>query len=106
MSRALDQRLRELRDRYRATLDAKLVELEGALRAAVQSGAPDDCERLWTVAHNLAGTAGSHGFAELAEVVREMETLVAPFRRLGDLPVPVSDGLVLLFQEGQRLARA
>ncbi len=105
MSRALEEQMRKLRDSYRTKLEEKLAALEASLRGAVRSGSPAECAELWAVAHNLAGTAGSYGFRDLAAVVHEMEDLVAPFRNLGDLPRPVSDGLVLLFQEAQRLAR-
>jgi len=106
VSRALDERLRALRDSYRSRLEAQLAALETSLRDALRTGSPQDCSELWTSAHNLAGTAGSYGFADLAKVVHEMEELVAPFRNLGDPPRPVTDGLVLLFEEAQRLARA
>ncbi|MEM9074685.1 MAG: Hpt domain-containing protein [Myxococcota bacterium] len=105
-SEALQKRLRQLRKGYQAKLHEKIEALDASLRSAIGSGSPEECAELWAVAHNLAGTAGSYGYRNLAEVVHEMEDLVAPFRQTGDLPRPVSDGLVLLIEEARRLAEA
>ncbi|MCB9635647.1 MAG: Hpt domain-containing protein [Sandaracinus sp.] len=84
----------------------KLDVLETAVRTVVSRRAtPEEVDLLWGAAHKLAGTAGSYGFQQIGEVVQEMETLVGPFRSLGDLPRPVCDGLVLLLEEARRLSR-
>jgi chemotaxis protein histidine kinase CheA len=102
----LEERLAKLREGYATKMGEKLDALEAAVRVVVSRRASsEEVDRLWNAAHKLAGTAGSYGFQQLGEVVHEMETLVDPFRTLGDLPRPVCDGLVLLLEEARRLAR-
>lgn len=103
-SRALEERLEQLRVSYRARLDEKLDALDATLRRALQDGGSAAIDELWAVAHNLAGTAGSYGFKKLAEAVREMESMAAPFRGADSLPKPVCEGLVLLLADARRLA--
>lgn len=103
-SRALEERLEQLRVSYSARLGEKLDALDATLRRALQDGTPAACEELWAVAHNLAGTAGSYGFKQLARAVREMENIVAPFRTGEGLPKSVGEGLVLLMADARRLA--
>ncbi len=106
MAAGLEERLAKLREGYAAKMSEKLDALEGAVRTAVSRRAtPDEVERLWSAAHKLAGTAGSYGFQPLGEVVHEMESLVVPFRTLGDLPRPICDAVSLLMEEARRLAR-
>ncbi|MEZ4249524.1 MAG: Hpt domain-containing protein [Polyangiales bacterium] len=102
----LEERLAKLREGYAAKMTEKLDVLETAVRTVVSRRAtPEEVDLLWGAAHKLAGTAGSYGFQQIGEVVQEMETLVGPFRSLGDLPRPVCDGLVLLLEEARRLSR-
>lgn len=95
-----------MREGYAAKMSEKLDALDGAVRAVTgQHASADDIERLWGLAHKLAGTAGSYGFAPLGEVVHEMASLVEPFRTHGDPPRPVCDGLALLMAEARRISR-
>ena len=103
-SRALEERLEQLRVSYRARLGEKLDALDATLRRALQDATPASAGELWAVAHNLAGTAGSYGFKDLAAAVREMESMVAPFREGEALPKSVGEGLVLLLADARRLA--
>lgn len=103
-SRALEERLEQLRVSYRARLGEKLDALDATLRRALQDATPSATEELWAVAHNLAGTAGSYGFKDLAQAVREMESMLAPFRGAQPLPKSVGEGLVLLMADARRLA--
>ena len=103
-SRALEERLEQLRESYRARLGEKLDALDATLRRALQDASAASTDELWAVAHNLAGTAGSYGFKDLAKAVREMEDMVAPFRGGESLPKSVGEGLVLLMSDARRLA--
>lgn len=58
--------LRALRDRYLATVPAKLA----ALRDGIAAG---DAPAVAALAHRIAGTAGSFGFARAGEVARSIE---------------------------------
>ncbi|MAC26310.1 MAG: hypothetical protein CMN31_18170 [Sandaracinus sp.] len=104
VSGGLEERLAKLREGYAAKMGTKIDALEAATRDVVREGRAEDIERLWGLAHKLAGTAGSYGFEKLGEVVHEMEDLVAPFRASGAPPRPVCDGLALLMDQARTLA--
>lgn len=102
----LEARLAKLREGYAARMSEKLDTLDVAVRSVTgQHASAADVERLWGLAHKLAGTAGSYGFAPLGEVVSEMASLLEPFRSHGDPPRPVCDGLALLMAEARRLSQ-
>ena len=62
----LDQVLDELREAYRERLPDRLEALAAALRAGER-------QKGLRLAHSLRGTVGSYGFAELADVIGQVE---------------------------------
>lgn len=55
--------------------------------AAVRSGEPDLCEKLFQQVHRLAGSAGSYGFEELGQAASVVDRyLIANSLQVDDLP--------------------
>jgi HPt (histidine-containing phosphotransfer) domain-containing protein len=69
-----EARLAALRARFQASLGAQIEALASALTAAADAP-PVDAHR---IAHKLAGTAPSLGFAEIGAVARELEAALDP----------------------------
>jgi HPt (histidine-containing phosphotransfer) domain-containing protein len=68
---SFEAELAALRAEYAAVLPARLEELEQALGALARS--PEQRLVAARLAHRLAGTAGSYGFAAVSAVCRELE---------------------------------
>lgn len=72
---ALEEVLKSLRSDYLNELPERLADIKGYLEKAKN----DEAEQLFwlteahTVAHRLAGTAGSYGFADLSQAAAEVD---------------------------------
>ena len=73
MSDELENAFSALRRDYAASLPAKLDELAAALDEAERSGAPAALAQATSLAHRLAGTAGSYGLAEVSASASVLE---------------------------------
>jgi hypothetical protein len=104
VSRGLDETVQKLRASYAARLQEKLGPLDGALRDLIRTGSSDSVERVWQLSDLVAGSAETHGFGELGQVVREMQKMVEPFRGGDAPPDVVREGLVLMMREARRHA--
>lgn len=72
MTSKLDQLLASLSDRFCSELPRKLALLREYLEAAKQD--PKVLKMLTTLAHQLAGSAGTFGYNELGLVARDVAT--------------------------------
>jgi HPt (histidine-containing phosphotransfer) domain-containing protein len=69
-----DSYLQELSQGYLETMPAKLVELEGLLRAWRQGRKAETLSTFVRECHKLAGSAGSYGFPEATDLCRLLES--------------------------------
>ncbi len=105
MNDALMKRMEEIRTRYIRALPDRLEGIDVLVRAVVGGGEPAACQQLFTELHNLGGTASTHDLAGIGGTAEEMAELIRPFRRIGNPPRPVKDGLALLAQDLGRESR-
>ena len=84
----LERRLAELRAAFADKLDGRLGEIEAAVRslAGGGDGAPQALRRLRDLAHKLAGTGATFGFAELGRDAGGLEDLCCSVLDRGDGP--------------------
>lgn len=62
-----DGRFAALKREYSAEVPAKVDEIAAAIEEAERSGAPDALARATSLAHRLAGTAGSYGLPDVGD---------------------------------------
>lgn len=74
---ALDAMMQVLRAEYLAEAPARLAEFRTQLDAW-EAGDAAACDRLHRLAHQMAGSAGSYGFADASTAARQMERLLQP----------------------------
>ena len=92
----LERALRALREEYLGAAPQRITELWVAL-AKVQNGEPAAVAALGTLAHRLAGSAGSYGFQAVSQAARELDQLCRAGvtdeqrRRLKDLVQAIAD---------------
>jgi len=68
-----EQELEALRVAFRGKLDARLTELTLAVGAAGSEGSTMSLEAVSSLAHKLAGSAGTFGFSTLSDAARRLE---------------------------------
>lgn len=67
---SLDAVLAKLRREYAPFVRSSFIELEQAISSDA------DRRSLWRMAHRIAGTSGSYGFAEISRAARTLEDLL------------------------------
>jgi HPt (histidine-containing phosphotransfer) domain-containing protein len=73
----LDQQLAKLRDEYVASFPLKREAFEAwAHRITFEESELPRLDELKTLAHRLAGSAGTHGFDELAAAATRLESVI------------------------------
>jgi HPt (histidine-containing phosphotransfer) domain-containing protein len=79
---ALEQKLAALRETFRASLSARMSEIEDAMRAVAAARSMNDCRvaigNLQALSHKMVGAAGTFGFAPIGDAAREVEEFCAP----------------------------
>ena len=78
------------RQRYIESMPVKreaILECMAQIRAAVRSGEPELCDKLFQQIHRLAGSAGSYGFEEMGQAASVVDRyLIAKSFQPDDLP--------------------
>ena len=77
MAEAAEQKLAALRDRFAASLDGRIGEIESAWARAAYDASGGALGEVIAKAHKLAGSAGTFGFAAVSAVARRIEVLAA-----------------------------
>ena len=86
---ALKRTFAMLRAKYQVTLPATVVQFEDLWRRLLAAEAPaSGLADLVQIAHNIAGTGKTFGFASAGEVAREIELCLEPVCAAGRLPDP------------------
>ena len=104
-SRAVEDRLKALRDDYAAQLPEKIARITEAA-TALSGGAWDReaCEALRLRVHNLVGSAGTYGYRALSEAARALDTSLRSLLA-GDAP-PTAGEQAAIRNLAARLDRA
>ncbi len=77
MSDSFEDRLRELRERFRERALADTAAIEGMAEDLRTGAGPSDlAAQLRQIAHRLAGAGGTFGFAEISARASELEDLL------------------------------
>ena len=80
----------EQRQRYIESMPVKrrvILECMAQITAAVRSGEPDLCDKLFQQIHRLAGSAGSYGFEDLGRAASVVDRyLIAKSLQADDFP--------------------
>ncbi len=80
----------EQRQRYIESMPVKrrvILECMTQITAAVRSGEPDLCDKLFQQIHRLAGSAGSYGFEDLGQAASVVDRyLIAKSLQADDFP--------------------
>lgn len=83
----VDQQLQQLRDSYLRDLAPRFDALDERLTALIEAGFPPDAfQEFLRLIHNLSGSSGLFGLAELHTAAREVEACVARYVEAGTGP--------------------
>jgi len=95
-----DLRLQQLRSQYAEKLPDQLEELRAAMAGAIRNPTNAAVTRAIGIAHRLAGTAGTYGFTDAAELGSDCERLLQDYQAEG-VPLPEWELLHTRFQTGR-----
>jgi HPt (histidine-containing phosphotransfer) domain-containing protein len=77
----------ELRDDYASALPGRVAQIEQLWRRLVAEEAPPaELEELIRMAHGIAGSGATFGFAQASHAARELEYSLEPYQAAGALP--------------------